>query len=113
MAGFGLVMYKKNKPSQNIPVTELIWGLDVARIFGVSRTEFHRRLRSGEIRGIRSVQFLKGNMFSIYDAFKVAYPRADNKTIEEFVFKFRQEKASSRFAEQRGRNKSRSRRGIA
>jgi len=92
----------KYKLNQNIPITELIWGADVARIFGVSRGEFHRRLRSGAIRGIRAVRFLKGNMFSIYDAFKVAYPRADKKTIEEFVFKFRQEKVSAR----------RSRRGI-
>jgi len=108
IAQFSETMKYKN---QHIPKTELIWGVDVARIFGLSRSEFYRRLRSGEIRGIRAVRFLKGNMFSIYDAFKVAYPRADKKTIEEFVFKFRQEKVTSRFAEQRGRNKSRSRRG--
>lgn len=113
MARFGTVMHMKNKPSQNIPKTELIWGIDVARIFGVSKSEFHRRLRSGTIRGIRAVRFLKGNMFSIYDAFKVAHPSADKKTIEELIAKFRQEKRSSRFAEQLGRNKSRSRRGIA
>jgi len=89
-------MHRKNKPSQTIPTTELIWGVDVARIFGVSRSELHRRIRSGEIRGIRAERFIKGNMWSIYDAFSVAHPRADKRTIEELVAKFRQEKANRR-----------------
>ena len=95
----------KYKLNQNIPITELIWGADVARIFGVSRGEFHRRLRSGEIMGIRAVRFLKGSMYSIYDTFHVAHPRADKRTIEELIAGFRQEKVSKRTQPNRGGGK--------
>ena len=78
--------------SKGIQASELVWGHDVARIFGICKREFDLRLASGEIRGIRAVRLLNGRKYSIYDAFKVAHPRADKRMIEELVFKFRQEK---------------------
>jgi len=46
----------KNKLSKTIPKTELIWGVDVARIFGVSKSEFHKRLRSGVFKNMSDRQ---------------------------------------------------------
>lgn len=84
------------RSSQKLSPNELIWGKDVARIFGISRAEFHRRLKDGRIKGIRAVRMLQGNKFSIYDAFEVAHPRADKKTIEELILKFRMSKTEKR-----------------
>lgn len=90
-------MNKKDK----LDVNNSIWGVEVARILGISKTTFHRRLRDGTYQ-ICCVRCPKGFRYSIRDVFKIAHPAFNDRQVEEFIMNYRLKKAPVKSRQKRG-----------
>jgi hypothetical protein len=69
-------------------VNNSIWGIEAARILGISKTTFYTRNLKG-IYQIRCVRCPKGFRYLIHDVFKIAHPALNDRQVEEFIMDYR------------------------
>jgi hypothetical protein len=75
-----------------LDVNNSIWGIDAAKILGISRVTFWSRIRRG-IYKVKCVRCPAGYRYSIHDVFKMAHPKLKDKQIEELILEFRMKQA--------------------
>ena len=67
-----------------------------AEVFGLSRSTFWRRVKSGALTGLRHRPFTTGWRFDMYDVFQAAYPDSERATLSLLIRDFRAKKAGRR-----------------
>ena len=74
--------------SRKLSDDNLVWGAEAARILGISKSTYDNRILMGryEVSCMRSPMGFK---YSIFDVFKIAHPRLNDKQIEEFIMDYR------------------------
>ena len=72
-----------------LDVNNSIWSIEASRILGISKKTFWTRLHKG-IYKIKCVRCPKGFRYSIHDVVKIAHPTLNDKEIEEFIMKYRE-----------------------
>lgn len=76
------------KSIRKLDVNNCIWGIQAARILGISKPTFDKRILTGVYK-VRCQRCPKGFVYSIFDVFKIAHPTLNNKQIEELILHYR------------------------
>jgi len=73
-----------------------VWGVQAARILGISRSVFNQRFRDNKYPDIGGRNLRKGNQYILRDVVEMANPRKSRKEIDELVYKHIEEIAGLR-----------------
>jgi len=89
------------KSIRKLDVNNCIWAIEASRILGISKPTFEKRILMGRY-DLRCKRCPKGFMYSIFDVFKIAHPRAFDDQIERFIREFRDKKGINSYGKKRG-----------
>jgi len=77
---------------KKIDYNDLIWGIDAARILGISKRTFDNRWHKGYYNEVYAIRTPKGFKYSMRDVMKIAHPKANDQTIETMIHDFNMQK---------------------
>ena len=87
-----------------LDINNSVWGIDAARVLGISRVTFYNRVRKG-VYNIPCVRCPNGFRYSIREVFKMAHPSLKEKQIEELILEYRIKMAKVKKREKTGGKK--------
>ena len=75
-----------SRKRKKVDQANYIYGIEAAKILGISRITFYKRIKLRKYENVSMVKNRVGVKYLIQDVFRIAHPSADDKLIESMVY---------------------------